>query len=67
MRNVVQFKVYKNISDQIRSFYLNGKRVNIESLNELNMLMTDINFLYGIYLSARIQATKSKGRTFFSK
>ncbi|XP_055302656.1 juvenile hormone esterase-like [Sitodiplosis mosellana] len=60
-------EVYKNISRQIRYFYFNEKHVNAETLNGFNTLITDINFLYGIYLSARIQASKSNGRTFFSK
>ncbi|XP_031622611.1 esterase B1-like [Contarinia nasturtii] len=58
---------YKNISTEVRRFYFDGKQVNAETLHKMNMLMTDINFLYGIFLSARIQAAKSKGRTFFSK
>lgn len=55
------------MSKEIRDFYFGDKAVNEDTLDKMNMLMSDINYLYGIYLSARIQAAKSKGKTFFSK
>lgn len=60
-------KQYKLDAKKIRKFYLNGKPVNNDTLDEMNDLMTDVNFHYGIDLSARFQATKSTGRTYFSK
>lgn len=48
----------------MRDFYLDGKQVSFDTLDRMDLLMSDINFLYGDILNARIQATKSKGRTF---
>lgn len=56
------FQLYKEISQEIRQFYFDGKHVTIA---QLNMLLSDVVFLYGIDLSARIHAAKSSGRTFY--
>lgn len=58
-----QFQLYKNISKKIRNFYFNGSNVTPYKLSNL---MSDIVFVYGIDLSARIHATKSRGRTYYS-
>lgn len=42
-------------------------QLNAGSLSNMSMLISDIVFLYGIDLSARIHASKSMGRTFVSQ
>lgn len=56
------FQLYKDISQKIREFYFDGKQVTVA---QLDVLLSDVVFLYGIDLSARIQAAKSTGRTFY--
>ncbi|XP_055326220.1 uncharacterized protein LOC129580051 [Sitodiplosis mosellana] len=58
--------VYKDFAKRIRDFYLDEKRASKETLDGVDLLTTDIAFTYGNVLNLRIQATKSKGRTFFS-
>lgn len=57
--------MYKDISKSIRNFYLDGKHISIGTLVRIDTLTKDIVFSYGDVLDARIQVTKSKGRTFF--
>lgn len=57
-------QLYKEISQKIRDFYFDGKNVTAD---KLSVLLSDVVFWYGIDLSARIQAAKSTGRTFYTK
>lgn len=52
---------------KVRDFYLDGKAVGNETLSNLNQMMSDIKFTYGINLNARVQAAQSNGRTFISR
>lgn len=67
MVQFIDFQVYKKISNQIRTFYFNGDHMNRQTLPQMNKLMSDIQILYGLDLSARIQAVKSNGRTIFAR
>lgn len=55
---------YKLAAKKVRDFYFNGKMINFNGLNDL---MSDIHYLYGVYISARFQAAKSTGRTYFAR
>lgn len=56
---------YKEIAMEMRNYYFGNKRISNETFYELSKLMSDIWFNYGIDVSARIQANKSTGQTFF--
>lgn len=58
---------YKVAAEKIRKFYFNEKPIEYETLANLNQLMSDIKFVYGINLNARIQAAQSSGRTYVSR
>lgn len=57
---------YKDVSAKVRNLYFKGNRVDNDTITGFQSLMTDVWYLYGIDLNARIQANKSTGRTFFS-
>lgn len=59
--------MYEKIAKEMRDFYFDGKSINATNLDRLHMLTSDIVFTYGIDLSARIQAKKSKARTIYTK
>lgn len=58
---------YQSISNEMRQFYFDGEHVNAQTLDKMNMLAADSGLLYSIDLSARIQATKSSGQTYFAR
>lgn len=60
---MTQRQAYKEISQKIRQFFFNGTHVTVD---KLTTLLTDVIFLYGIDLSARLQSAKSNGRTFYA-
>lgn len=57
---------YKEVSRRVRELYFRGNRVDNDTITGFYALMTDVWFLYGIDLNARIQANKSSGHTYFS-
>lgn len=54
------------MSMKVRDLYFKGNRVDNNTITGFYTLMTDVWFLYGIDLNARIQANKSTGFTYFS-
>lgn len=57
---------YKEMSTKVRELYFKGNRVDNDTITGFQQLMTDVWFLYGINLNARIHANKTDGHTFFS-
>lgn len=57
-----RYRVYK---DKIRKFYFGDNPVNERTLSEYIDLMNDVIFVYGIDQSAKAQAKRSTGRTFY--
>lgn len=58
-------QIYKQISQEIRDFYFpNGARVNIDTLPQLNNLLSDLWFVNGVDRSAKFELNRSKGKTF---
>ncbi|XP_031619759.1 esterase B1-like [Contarinia nasturtii] len=58
---------YKDISNNIRNFYFGGGSVKTPNIPQLFDLLSDINLVYGMDLTTRIQAKKSTGRTYYSQ
>lgn len=54
------------MATKVRDLYFKGNRVDNDTITGFQALMTDVWFLYGIDLNARIQANKSSGYTFYS-
>lgn len=54
------------MSTKVRELYFKGNRVDNDTITGFQALMTDVWFLYGIDLNARIHANKSTGHTIFS-
>lgn len=54
------------MSNKIRGFYFNGGHVDANTLNNMNILMTDSKFIYSTVLNARVQVAKSTGRTYYA-
>ncbi|XP_055320352.1 esterase B1-like [Sitodiplosis mosellana] len=59
-------KEYKEMSTKVRELYFKGNRVDNDTITGFQQLMTDVWFLYGIDLNARIHANRTTGHTFFS-
>lgn len=53
------------MSTKVRELYFKGNRVDNNTITGFQQLMTDVWFLYGINLNARIHANKTTGQTFF--
>lgn len=52
----------------MRDFYFDGEPIiEPDMFNNVNRLAQDNMFVYGIFLSALIQSTKSSGRTFLAR
>lgn len=54
------------MSTKVRELYFKGNRVDNDTITGFQSLMSDVWFLYGIDLNARIHANKSTGHTYFS-
>lgn len=54
------------MSTKVRELYFKGNRVDNDTITGFQTLMSDVWFLYGIDLNARIHANKSTGHTYFS-
>lgn len=54
------------MSTRVRDLYFKGNRVDNNTITGFQTLMTDVWFLYGIDLNARIQSNASTGNTYFS-
>lgn len=54
------------MSTSVRELYFKGNRVDNNTITGFQALMTDVWFLYGIDLNARIQANASTGYTYFT-
>lgn len=67
LNGIYLLQEYKMAAEKIRKFYFNGKPIEYNTLANLNQLMADIKFVYGINLNARIQAGQSTGRTYVSR
>lgn len=50
----------------VRNLYLRGNRIRNDTIAGFQALMTDVWFLYGIDLNARLQSDKSTGHTFLA-
>ncbi|XP_031622630.1 esterase E4-like [Contarinia nasturtii] len=59
-------KEYKEMSTKVRELYFKGNRVDNDTITGFQQLMTDVWFLYGIDLNARIHANRTTGHTYFS-
>lgn len=57
---------YKEMSNKVRELYFKGNRVDNDTITGFQLLMTDVLYLYGIDLNARIHANKTSGHTYFS-
>lgn len=54
------------MSTKVRELYFKGNRVDNDTITGFQSLMTDVWFLYGIDLNARIHANQTTGRTYFT-
>lgn len=54
------------MSNKVRELYFKGNRVDNDTITGFQLLMTDVLYLYGIDLNARIHANKTSGHTYFS-
>lgn len=54
------------MATEVRNLYFKGNRIRNDTIAGFQALMTDVWFLYGIDLNARLQSEKSTGRTFFT-
>lgn len=63
------YQEYQEIEKRFRGHYfkngLTSSANHSDTLKELNELLTDVYFTYGIDLFAKIHANMSTGRTFF--
>lgn len=55
------------MNDAIRQFYFGNDSINMNKSTEYIALLSDINFFYGIDKTAKLHASKSKGRTFYAR
>lgn len=49
----------------VRKYYFGDKSINRDTLTSFIRLLDDVFFFYGIDKSARAQATRSTGKTFY--
>lgn len=56
---------YNEMVTDIRKYYFGDKLINRDTLAQFVKLLTDVFFIYGIDKSAKIQAKRSTGKTFY--
>lgn len=58
---------YRAVNKEIRQFYFGKDVINMGKSFEYVDMLSDINFGYAIDKTAKLHATKSKGKTFYAR
>lgn len=58
-------KEYDDMAKDVRKFYFGDKTINRDSLTQFVKLLSDVFFIYGIDKSAKVQAVRSSGKTYY--
>lgn len=64
---ITAFQLHRRIFDEIRQSYFGNNAIDQQALLPYVSLFSDINFAYGIDKAVKVHATKSSGKTFYSR